>query len=129
MLLRKNIPIAALAAVLIYWAFLWAQTEVDMAKLAVTNLRLSGAVISWVTDEKTSSNWVEIRPAGSDSVVVFRDDKSYYVHYIEITDLDPATEYKYRVGSGDTVWDNNGQWYSFKTLEVAMTALPRTIMG
>ena len=97
--------------------------DVDMKYMEVTNLSLSSAVVSWVTDQKTTSNWVEVSSA--DTVMTFND--SYLsltvVHYVELLGLKPDTDYKFRFSSGGVVWDNGGQMYSLKTLQIP-TDLP-----
>jgi hypothetical protein len=99
--------------------------------LEVTNITMASAAVCWITDGKSSSNWVELRAAGSDSVPRFYDDNTAadYVHFVTVTDLKPGTEYQYRVGSDSLVWDNNGTWYSFKTLQSASIVTPMTIYG
>ena len=93
-------------------------SPIDIKHLEVTDLSLSSAKISWVTDEKTSSNWVEVYSTDPDTVMIFYDTYKApsYVHEVNIIDFFPEKEYKYRVGSGDMVWDNEEALYSFKTL-------------
>ncbi len=93
-------------------------SPIDIKHLEVTDLSLSSAKISWVTDEKTSSNWVEVYSTDPDTVMIFFDTYKApsYIHVVNIIDLSPEKEYKFCVGSGDMVWDNEGALYSFKTL-------------
>ena len=93
----------------------------DIKYLEVTDLTLSGATFSWVTDEKTSSNWIEVRSSNPDTVIAFYDNYKQpgYVHFVVATGLSPETEYKYRAGSGSAVWDNEGALYSFSTFPVS----------
>ena len=101
--------------------------DIDMKFMEVTNLTLSTAVVSWVTDQKTTDNWVEV--SSTDTVMTFND--SYLslsvVHYVELVDLKPNTDYKFRFSSGGVVWDNGGQMYSFKTLQTSNYALPASV--
>ncbi len=94
------------------------ETPVTAIKhLAVSDLSLSSAAISWVTDGRSAVNWVEVKQAGSDSILRFEDDYKtpHYVHRVQLIDLTPATDYLYRLGSADQSWDNGGQWYGFRT--------------
>jgi len=107
-------------------------SPIDIKHLEVTDLSLSSAKISWVTDEKTSSNWVEVYSTDPDTVMIFYDTYKAlsYVHEVNIIDLSPEKEYKYRVGSGDMVWDNEEALYSFKTLPISGEIPPaNTIYG
>jgi len=100
--------------------------------LEVTDITLSSAAFSWVTDEKTSINWVEVSWSDPDTVIIFYDDykQRSYVHFVRAIGLSPETDYKYRVGSGSAVWDNQGELYSFKTLpNTGQIPLTKTILG
>ena len=103
----------------------------DIKHLEVTDVTLSSAAFSWVTDEKTSSNWVEVSSSDPDTVMIFYDDykQRSYVHFVRATDLLLDKEYKFRVGSGEGVWDNEGALYSFTTLPASYTTVPSTIIG
>ena len=105
-------------------------SPIDIKHLEVTDLSLSSAKISWVTDEKTSSNWVEVYSTDPDTVMIFDDTYKAlsYVHEVNIISLSPEKEYKFRVGSGDMVWDNEGELYSFKTLASSSAPPPSTIL-
>jgi len=94
------------------------QPQILMRGLEVTNIFIRGAAFSWVTDRKTSSNWVEVRPAGTDSAAKYQDEHRIpgYVHKVDITDLEPGRDYLFRFGSDTATWDNLGDWYSFRTL-------------
>ncbi|HUU27041.1 MAG TPA: fibronectin type III domain-containing protein [archaeon] len=135
MSLRKPVTTVILFVLLLCPYSLQAQTDegssLDMKSLEVTNITLSSAAISWVTDHKSTNNWVEIIPVGSDTVITFHDQYSipHYVHYLVLIDLKPATEYKFRLGSNGTVWDNDDTLYSFKTLESATVVAPKAIYG
>ena len=97
------------------------QPQILMRGLEVSNIFIRGATFSWVTDLKTSSNWVEVRPAGTDSVTKYQDKYSIsdYVHKVEIMDLEPDRDYLFRFGSDTWSWDNLGEWYPFRTLTLS----------
>ena len=105
-------------------------SPIDIKHLEVTDLSLSSAKISWVTDEKTSSNWVEVYSTDPDTVMIFFDTYKApsYIHVVNIIDLSPEKEYKFCVGSGDMVWDNEGALYSFKTLASPAAPPPSAIL-
>jgi len=102
----------------------------DIKHLEATDLTLSSAAFSWVTDEKTSSNWIEVSSSDPDTVMIFYDDykQRSYVHFVRATYLLSDKEYNYRVGSGQEVWDNEGALYSFKTLASPAAPPPSAIL-
>jgi len=134
--LNKSIYLAFACLLFLVSSLLAAQAEQAaklsaMKHLEATNITVASAAVCWVTDGKSLSNWVELRAAGSDSVSRFYDEYAAadYVHFVIITDLMPDTEFKFRVGSDSLVWDNNGTWYSFKTLQSAAYVTPMSIYG
>ncbi|MBN2288124.1 MAG: fibronectin type III domain-containing protein [Candidatus Glassbacteria bacterium] len=106
------------------------EAQVLMRGLEVSDISVSSAIVSWVTDQKCSYNRVEVRPAAKDSVITFQDKYriATYVHYVELTGLEPDSEYLYRIGSDTGTWDNQGEWYSFHTLQAQPQTMPRAIV-
>ena len=102
---------------------------VQMKHMLVSNLSISAATISWVTDQKTSRNWVEV--SSPDTTMVFEDEYKIesYAHTVSVISLKPDTEYKFRFGSDDQVWDNSGQMFSFRTFMSSSITLPRSMTG
>ena len=130
----KNAPLAAIILLIIGFGNLRSdsgnQPQIIMDALEVANISVSSAAVSWVTDQKTSSNWVEIRPVDKDSVTTFKDKYPIpnYVHYVDITGLKPAGEYIFRFGSDTQTWDNHGGWYRFSTLQSTQPVSPMAIL-
>ncbi len=130
----KNASLAAIILLMIGFGNLRAdsgeQPQVMMNGMAVTDISVSSAAVSWITDQKTSSDWVEIRPADKDSVTTIQDKyhSPHYVHYVEITDLQPGVEYLFRFGSDTGTWDNQGEWYPFTTLQNTAPVTPMAIL-
>ena len=130
----KNVSFAAIIFLIIGFGNLRAdsgeQPQVMMNGMAVTDISVSSAVVSWITDQKTFSDWVEIRPADKDSVTTIQDKygAAHYVHYVEVTDLEPGREYLFRFGSDNGTWDNQGEWYPFSTLQNTEPVTPMAIL-
>lgn len=123
---------AVLAALLLLCRTAAAADQVQMTKLAVTDISITSAKVSWITDKLSTDNRVEVREKGSDSVAVHRDEylAGTYTHVVTVINLKVDTEYEYRVRSGDTTWDNGGTWYSFRTFPFnTSTALPQNVTG
>jgi hypothetical protein len=107
-----------------------AQDEpVQMNNLAVTDLSVATAFVSWTTDQKTMGNKVEITSADSTWEVADSYFQPTYVHMVQITGLQLGSEYSYRVISGDTSWDDNGESWKFTTLDSSKAAGPKTVWG
>lgn len=104
----------------------------QITKLATTDISITSAKVSWITDKLTTDNRVEVRAKGSDSTTVYRDDypAGTYVHLVTVINLKTDTEYEYRVLSEENVWDNGGAWYAFRTFPFnTSTAFPKALTG
>ncbi|RKY89982.1 hypothetical protein DRQ09_00155, partial [candidate division KSB1 bacterium] len=98
---------------------------------SVTNIDTSKATIEWKTNENSTSiiEYAEESEWLTNKITI-QDQNLVIFHSILITNLKPATSYKYRVGSIDS--KNNGPTYSvemtFKTTE-RPDDIPPTIVG
>ena len=107
-----------------------AQDEpVQMNNLGVTDLSVSTAFISWTTDQKTIVNKIEV--TGPDSTWEVMDNyiNPAYTHLVKITGMEQGTDYSYKIDSDGTVWDNNGESYTFTTLANSGVNFPKTVWG
>ena len=97
-------------------------TAPDISDVAITNITLDTASITWTTDDESDSL---IRYSTESDL---SDVKTIYIneyvidHIINLTDLTPGTTYYFEVASNNTVGDNtiednSGSYYSFKTTE------------
>ena len=90
-------------------------------KVRVTNVADNQMSVSWTT-QGLASGQVEYGMAGEKLVSLASDDRGEagglsLVHHVTITDLQPNTEYAFRIISGETgaKFDNNGSPYSATT--------------
>ncbi|MCE5273130.1 fibronectin type III domain-containing protein [bacterium] len=131
--MRPSSTILTLAlAALIFHVTPSVAAEIKMTGLACTDLSITSARVSWLTDAQTLDNRVEVREKGSDSLLVFTDEyaSETYTHLIALIGLKVGTEYEYRLRSDSTLWDNSDRWYSFKTfLETVGGGTPWTAHG
>ncbi len=82
-----------------------------------------GVTISWITSTASGSNYVEWGPtkalgnrqASYQDVEAVEDSGRYLVHSTRIKGLKAATEYYYRVVSGEDTNDDDGAPWSFRT--------------
>jgi len=126
-------PVTALMAVVlgVSPALAQQQSTVQMKHLSVSNLSISSAVVSWVTDKTTTGNRVEI--ISPDTTLVFEDSykSATYIHLVTVTGLAPGNDYKYRIISGGQTWDDGAKLYSITTFGSfdPSPPLPRTVFG
>lgn len=100
----------------------------------VTNVFDTSASLSWTTPTTSTQGYVKYGNSQSPDIIAFdkRDsgkaELEETVHYVELIDLTPNTEYKFVIFAGDKEYkDSNGSFYTFKTglvLETVQTPLP-----
>ncbi len=124
------VPILALAT-LIFLVTPSLAAGVQMTGLACSDLSITSARVSWITDTKTLVNQVEVREKGSDSLVTFSEEygSESYTHLVTLIGLKPGTEYEYRLHSDSALWDNSGHWYAFRTFSETIASLPWSARG
>jgi len=110
--------------------FLRAAPEQTPAQIKITNVTDSSLTVSWLTSEATTG-FVKY---GTENSLTFtaNDDRDqisgkneeFPTHHITIKNLNPATTYFFKIGSGGKLFDNNGQPYQAKTAPAIKTAPP-----
>lgn len=89
------------------------------SEVKISNLTDNSFTVSWKTQDKLTGyvaygTGENLSSAQSDD----RDDKSRMernIHYVTIKNLNPATDYSFKIGSGTETFDNNGKPYTVKT--------------
>lgn len=92
----------------------------EKQNVRVSNISSSSVVISWVADEKCIGT-VHYGNS-SDALNLTETDNSKRengVIMVEIKDLSPSTAYYFEVVSGDTLDNNSGSYYTFRTAEIS----------
>ena len=105
------------------------QEELRMGAMQVANLSMSSATISWVTDQLTTGNLVEITSLDSSWQVADSYAGETYTHYVQLTGLEPSTEYSFKIISAQSQWGDGSQEYKFSTLGVAIPGNSLAIFG
>ncbi|MGI5897764.1 MAG: fibronectin type III domain-containing protein [Candidatus Dojkabacteria bacterium] len=84
----------------------------------VTNLTDTGFTVIWVSKEKEKGS-VNYGTSKSNLNSTAKDTRDglvsqgeYYVHYVDVSKLQPETTYYYEIKSGQNTYDNNGAKYS-----------------
>ncbi|OGD09249.1 hypothetical protein A2397_02855 [Candidatus Amesbacteria bacterium RIFOXYB1_FULL_44_23] len=98
-----------------------ASAENTPNKVAVSNISDSSFVVSWVTD-KATVGFVQYGEGQSLDMVVTDDRdqergsvQSSLTHLVTVRGLKPATTYKFKVGAGKQLYDQNGAPYEVVT--------------
>lgn len=110
--------------------FLRAEPEITPKQVKITNVTDTGLTVSWVTDGQTTG----FIKYGSDKKLSFtaNDDRDqvtettgkYFTHHITVKNLNPTTDYSFKLGSGGKLFDNNGQPYQITTAPTIETPSP-----
>lgn len=90
-------------------------------QVKVTNVSDDSFTVSWTTDAETPG-FVKCG-TGPDLTLTVVDDRdqlsgttdSFSNHHVTLKNLNPSTDYFFKVGSGGQLFDNNGQPYQVKT--------------
>ncbi len=94
-----------------------------ISNVSVSNVGIDTFTVSWTTDEESTSvlTWGVSAPPMTETV----DPNMRTLHEIILTDLDPCTDYFFRVSSVDAggnvaVDDNGGQYFTITTLQLML---------
>lgn len=107
-----------------------ASPEIIPQQVKMTNITDNGFAISWITDDQTPG-FVKYGP-DVNLAAVSTDDRdqlsgktgSFFTHHVTLKNLNPATNYYFKIGSGKKLFDNNGQPYQLKTAPALQIASP-----
>src|SRR3989344_6707107 len=101
---------------------LFASAEETPKEVRVVNIADTSFTVTWITD-KTTTGFVQYGEGSKAPDLVVSDDRdqekgevgSYFTHYVTIKALKPGGEYGFKIGSGKTVYGDNGQVYNLTT--------------
>lgn len=98
-----------------------ASPEETPKKTQITNISDSEFVVTWITD-KAVTGFVQYGEGTNPDLVVSDDrdqDKgtvgNYFTHFVSVKGLKPSTNYVFRLGSGKTTYDKQGELYQVTT--------------
>lgn len=91
-------------------------------KIHLTNIQDNQFTVSWITDEKTEG-FIKYGETSNQIKFIVRDDRdqrsgetgSFNLHYVTVRNLQPTKTYYFKIGSGNNLYDNNGQAYTITT--------------
>lgn len=91
--------------------------------IRVSNITDTGFTVSWVSKTKEvgtvsyGTSKTDLSKNARDSRDGIATQGKYYVHNVNVSDLQPNTTYYYEVKSGNSTYDNGGSKYTLKTVE------------
>lgn len=103
-----------------------ASPEETPQMVKITNITNRSFSVSWITDKKTTGfvSFGKTGSLGATSNQTASLGETSNVHYVQVENLIPATQYFFKVGSGKNLFDNDGQPYTITT-GPALEALPQ----
>lgn len=109
-----------------------ASPEETPRQTKITNISDSQFVVSWVTD-KAVSGFVQYGEANPELVVSDDRDQekgnvgNYFTHLVTVKNLKASTVYKFRIGSGRSLYDSDGKLYEITTGPALSTPPPADV--
>lgn len=101
--------------------FLRASPTISPKQVKITNLSDNSFTVSWITEEATSG-FVKYGTTSQIELTAIddRDQETgktgnYTTHYVNLKNLSPQTTYYFKIGSGKSLHDNNGNLYEVIT--------------
>jgi len=93
------------------------KAKIKPEKIYLTNIGDNQFTVSWITKKKTSGaikygKTTKIKTVVPDDRDQLSGEKGEFLtHYVTIKNLEPATTYYFKIISGNSLYDNNGQLY------------------
>jgi hypothetical protein len=106
--------------------------------MIMANLTANSVTVSFFTPDAQTDSVIKYGPTATDLSQIASDRRDfnsasqglYSSHVMDLTNLNPSTNYYFKIVIGDTEYNNNGQPFSFKTLPQSEDlATPAPIYG
>lgn len=109
--------------------------EIQPSQIRISNINSDGFTVSWITNSPTKGSIIYGENKKLDQVVLDANDEltgqemNYKLHYINVKNLKPGTDYYFKIRSGEKnfLFDNQGQAFVQRTAPELGTA-PQTDM-
>jgi hypothetical protein len=131
-ILLIGLPILVFASYQVYQLIIRASVEAQPKNVALSNLTTSSVTVSWVTDVTAAGSVIPVLNNQEQSPVIDkRGSGKRYTHYVELTSLEPNTEYQFVIVSDSSKYTGEGEKnFEFKTAQIkADTPTPNPIHG
>lgn len=111
--------------------FLRADPEITPREIKISNLTDASFTVSWITSKPVSGF---VQNEKGEEKRVFGDDRDqlagqvghYTTHHVTVKNLESASNYVFRIGSGGKMFDDNGQPFRVSTGATLIQAPPAT---
>ena len=131
-ILLIGLPILVFASYQVYQYFIRASVEAKPQNVVLSNLTTSSVTVSWTTEVTATGSVVPVSNGQEMSPVLDeRGTGKTKTHYVELTDLEPSTDYNFLIVSDSEKYDSEeGKSFSFKTAPItAQAPTPNPIHG
>jgi len=131
-ILLIGLPILVFASYQVYQFFIRASVEAKPQNVVLSNLTTSSVTVSWTTEVTATGSVVPVSNGQEMSPVLDeRGTGKTKTHYVELTDLEPSTDYNFLIVSDSEKYDSEeGKSFSFKTAPItAQAPTPNPIHG
>lgn len=113
-----------------------ATPETTPRQVRITNLTSNDFVVSWITTNpvtgflKYGTDESSLDHSASDNRDKLTGDTNVYrTHYVTVTDLEPETDYYFKIGSENLLYDRNGQAFNITTPAILGTPTDFKVYG
>jgi hypothetical protein len=131
-ILLIGLPILVFASYQVYQFFIRASVEAKPQNIVLSNLTTSSVTVSWTTEVSATGSVVPVSNGQEMSPVLDeRGTGKTKTHYVELTNLEPSTDYDFFIISDSEKYDSsNGESFRFKTAPIiAQAPTPNPIHG
>jgi hypothetical protein len=131
-ILLIGIPLVVFATYQVYNLITRASVEAKPNNVLLSNLTTSSVTVSWVTDVTATGSVIPVVNSSEKSPVVDkRGSGKRYTHYVELTNLEPNTDYQFIIVSDSKKYSSEGSKnFTFKTAPItADTPTPNPVHG
>lgn len=122
-ILLLGLPVLIFASYQVYQLVIRASVEAKPNNVVITNLTTTSATVTWLTDVTATGSVIPVVNGSEKSPVVDkRGSGKRYTHYVEITNLEPNTEYQFVIVSDSKKYTSeNSKNFTFKTAPITAT--------
>jgi hypothetical protein len=132
-ILLIGLPLLVFASYQVYQLVIRASVEAQPKNVALSNVTTSSVTVSWVTDVSATGSVVPVLNGVDQSPVLDkRGSGKRYTHYVELTNLEPNTDYEFVIVSDGEKYTSEGEekLFKFKTAPIkGETPTPNPIHG
>ena len=121
LILILGLPLVLFAAYQVVQIVSRASADIDPKSVVISNLTTNMITVSWTTDSKTIGSIIPLENGKEKTEIKdARDRDKRNTHYVELTELEPNTEYSFKIKSDSKKYTSSeGKDLKFKTPPVS----------